>query len=106
MLTTARSHGSQLDLPSFGLDPDSPVFIQGGYGPGEDYDNVDDYAADNDLPSFGLDPDSPVFIQGGYGPGNYNNDYVDDYDADDDLPSFGLESELAGLYPGRLRSKW
>ena len=25
---------SQYDLPSFGLDPDAPVFIQQGYGPG------------------------------------------------------------------------
>ena len=25
---------SQFDLPSFGLDPDAPVFIQHGYGPG------------------------------------------------------------------------
>ncbi|XP_023347541.1 uncharacterized protein LOC111716336 [Eurytemora carolleeae] len=28
-----RSH-SQFDLPSFGLDPDSPIFLQPGYGPG------------------------------------------------------------------------
>ena len=25
---------SQYDLPSFGLDPDAPIFIQQGYGPG------------------------------------------------------------------------
>ena len=25
---------SQYDLPSFGLDPDAPIFIQHGYGPG------------------------------------------------------------------------
>ncbi len=25
---------SQSDLPSFGLDPDQPIFIQGSYGPG------------------------------------------------------------------------
>jgi len=29
-----RGTHSQFDLPSFGLDPDAPIFQQGGYGPG------------------------------------------------------------------------
>lgn len=32
-LSTKNAH-SQFDLPSFGLDPDAPVFIQRGHGPG------------------------------------------------------------------------